>query len=70
MSVAIVPKSSSQAGYAPLVGELQTGEIALNTGDGALYAKLANGTVVRLNPAADSPVQKAQRAYGIPLLLG
>jgi hypothetical protein len=70
MAVALVPKKSTQAGYAPLPAELQTGELALNLADGALYTKLANGQVQRLNPSSDSSLQQAKRSYAINLILG
>lgn len=70
MAVQIIPKKSAQAGYAPLPGELATGELALNTSDNALYTKLANGTVARLNPPEETSLQKAQRSYAVGLILG
>lgn len=70
MPVALIPKKSSQSGYKPNANELQVGEIALNTGDGALYAKLANNSVERLNPSGETTVAKTGRAFGINLILG
>lgn len=70
MTVAIVPKKNSTSGYRPTAGELQTGELALNTSDAALYTKDAGGSVVRLNPSAPSSTQVAQRAYAASLLFG
>lgn len=45
-------RANSTAGVVPSAGALQIGEAALNTGDGKLYAKMANSTVIRLNPNA------------------
>lgn len=70
MAVAIVPKKSSQSGYKPTSGELQTGELALNTADAALYTKNAGGTVVRLNPEVQTAQQVARRAFAAALLFG
>ena len=37
-------KRSAVAGKAPVVGDLELGELALNTYDGKLYTKKDNGT--------------------------
>lgn len=48
----VVPKSSSQPGMQPTPQELAAAELALNAGDGILYARMADGTVlpVRARP--------------------
>jgi hypothetical protein len=44
-------KSNTTTGVIPSAGSLQIGELAINTGDGKLYGKMANSTVIHLNPA-------------------
>lgn len=70
MPVAIVPKKNSVSGYRPTAGELQTGELALNTADAALYTKNSGGSIVRLNPASETSQQVARRAYATALIFG
>ena len=70
MPVAIVPKRNSVSGYRPTAGELQTGELALNTADSALYTKDAGGSVVRLNPTTQTTQQVARRAYALTHIFG
>ena len=41
----IIFKFSSVAAKVPLPGDLQVGEIALNTADGKVYIKLGDGTI-------------------------
>lgn len=41
----IIIKNNPTAGVAPAADELSVAELAVNTGDGSLYTKLANGTV-------------------------
>ena len=43
----IIPTLNSTAGLAPKPEELYTGELALNTADGVLYTKNADGMVIR-----------------------
>ena len=45
MPLKVVPLSNELPGFAPLPHELVTGELALNTSDGVLYTKLADGTI-------------------------
>lgn len=54
MPVRIIPKRNSAPGYVPRPDELEEGEIALNTYDGILFAKLANGEVRQIGQT--SPV--------------
>lgn len=42
----IIPASNSTPGRAPKPEELQTGELALNTADGVLYTKNADGAII------------------------
>ena len=43
--IRIIPASNSTPGQAPKPEELQTGELALNTADGLLYTKTADGKI-------------------------
>ena len=57
MPIRLIPKRSAAPRVAPLPEELEEGELALNTYDGALYAKLVAGEVRRLNgDSGDSSV--------------
>lgn len=49
-------KRSAVAGKAPVVGDLELGELALNTYDGKLYTKKDNGTasIVELSGGSGS----------------
>ena len=44
MTQTILVKRSAVAGKAPAIGDLQLGEIAINTYDGKLYTKRNDGT--------------------------
>lgn len=44
----IVPKTFPVAGYPPAADSIVEGELALNTGDGRLYTKLASGRVTEI----------------------
>ena len=44
MTQTILVKRSAVAGKAPAIGDLQLGEIAINTYDGKLYTKKNDGT--------------------------
>jgi hypothetical protein len=48
MANTILPKRKSTAGSVPAAGNLQSGELAVNTADGRLYSKLHSGVVVNL----------------------
>ncbi|SVD26617.1 uncharacterized protein METZ01_LOCUS379471 [marine metagenome] len=47
-------KQSSVAGKEPSAGDLQQGELALNTADIKLYSKNAAGAIITLASGADS----------------
>lgn len=68
MPSAIIPKRNATSGYKPLASELQTGELASNVADSALYMKDAAGNVVRLNPVALTAQQIAGRAFAMSLI--
>jgi hypothetical protein len=48
MSNTILLKRSDEAGKIPTSNDLNVGELAINTTDGVLYTKLANGSVVAI----------------------
>ena len=51
-------KRSAVAGKAPVVGDLELGELALNTYDGKLYTKKDNGTasIIELSGGGGGPI--------------
>lgn len=51
-------KRSAVAGKAPAVGDLELGELALNTYDGKLYTKKDNGTasIIELSGGGGGPI--------------
>lgn len=63
MANTIKLRRSAVAGKAPAVGDLQLGELALNTYDGKLYTKKDNGTasVVELSGGATGPVTETSQ---------
>lgn len=46
--MAIIPKKYAVPGYPPEASSLEEGEIAINTGDGRLYTKLASGRIAEI----------------------
>lgn len=52
MPVRIIPKRNATPSVVPLPDELETGELALNTHDGSLFAKLVGGEVRQLNSSS------------------
>lgn len=50
----IKTRSNTTPGSVPSAGSLQEGELAINTGDGRLYVKLANASVVQVSPQGGS----------------
>ncbi len=44
-------RANNTSGIVPTSGQLGFGELAINLGDGKLFSKMANGTVINLNPA-------------------
>lgn len=67
----IVLKQNSTAGMMPVAAELAVGEPALNTADGKLYSKMADGTV-RPIAGSGSPtkLEAARMAFVASLLSG
>jgi hypothetical protein len=68
-------KHNPNAGRWPLSSELVEAELAVNTGDGKLFVKMHDGTVMHINPAGgggggSDPLQAAQRAFAANLLFG
>ena len=60
-------KRSAVAGKAPVVGDLELGELALNTYDGKLYTKKDNGTasIVELSGGGGGGGPIAETSYVI-----
>jgi len=48
MAVAIKPKRSETATSAPTSGDLEVGEIAINSADQKIYTKKSDGTIVEV----------------------
>ena len=53
MPQVIVIKRSPSAGAVPTPANLVSGELAINTADGKLFAKKDNGTIVTLNGVSE-----------------
>ena len=51
-TIAIRPKRSESASSAPTAGDLEIGEIAINSADQKIYTKKSDGTVVEVANAA------------------
>lgn len=68
MPVRIIPKRNASPGVVPQEGELEEGEIAFNTHDGALFGKLVSGEVRRLN-AVDGDTSVTDRLDAIEATL-
>jgi hypothetical protein len=47
-TIAIKPKRSETASSAPTSGDLEVGEIAINSADQKIYTKKSDGTVVEV----------------------
>lgn len=60
MSGTIILKNSNTASAVPLAADLQVGEVAVNTADGAMYTKHSDGTVKTIG--ADALALKAPLA--------
>lgn len=52
----IIIRSNSTPGAAPAPATLQAGELALNTGDGALFCKLQDGSIYTIVPASGGAI--------------
>lgn len=66
-------KHNQTAGFVPLASELEEGEMGVNTGDGKLFVKMHDGSVLHINQASGSGVstlQASQRAFAANLLFG
>ena len=51
MSSRIILKNSSEADKVPNPGDLELGEVAINTTDGIMYTKKGDGSVVTVGPS-------------------
>jgi hypothetical protein len=72
MANTIKIKRSAVAGKAPAVGDLDLGELALNTYDGKLYTKRDNGTasIVELSGGGSSgPIAETAQVISADLTL-
>ena len=71
MPATIVLKQNATAGLMPVASELAIGEPALNTADGKLYSKMADGTV-RPIPGSNSPtrLETSRMAFVASLMFG
>jgi len=71
MANTIKIKRSAVAGKAPAVGDLDLGELALNTYDGKLYTKRDNGTasVVELSGGGGGPIAETAQVISADLTL-
>ena len=47
-TIAIKPKRSETASSAPSAGDLEVGEIAINSADQKIYTKKSDGTIVEV----------------------
>jgi hypothetical protein len=61
----IILKKGTVAGTAPLPADLEAGELAVNTADGALFTKLENGTVYTIMPASTSALSILRGGTGL-----
>jgi len=52
MATVIKPKRSETASSAPATGDLEIGEIAVNSTDQKIYTKKSDGTIVEIANAA------------------
>ncbi len=51
MATKIILKKSSVASQAPVAGDLEPGELAINLADKMLFSKRVDGTIIDLSPA-------------------
>jgi hypothetical protein len=61
----IVLKKGTTAGTAPIAADLEPGELAINTADGALFTKLENGTVYTIVPSSTSALAVLRGGTGV-----
>jgi pyruvate-formate lyase len=67
----IILKQNATAGLMPVASELEIGEPALNTADGKLYSKMADGTVRPIaGSASPSKLEAARMSYVASLIFG
>jgi hypothetical protein len=71
MANTIKIKRSAVAGKAPAVGDLDLGELALNTYDGKLYTKRDNGTasIVELSGGGSGPIAETAQVISADFTL-
>ena len=67
-TIAIKPKRSETASSAPASGDLEVGEIAVNSADQKIYTKKSDGTVVEVaNAGAGATTEGFAIAVAIAL---
>jgi len=54
MAVIIKPKRSEDSGSIPTTGDLEVGEIAVNTTDKTIYTKTTSGNVIKIANYAEA----------------
>jgi hypothetical protein len=65
--MAIITKNSNTPSAVPTAGQLQVGELAVNTADGNLYTKSTDGSVKRVATASVKSISElvSKSAYGV-----
>jgi hypothetical protein len=69
MAQTIKIKRSAVAGKAPVVGDLDLGELALNTYDGKLYTKKDNGTASIVELGGRKPIAETAQVISADFTL-
>lgn len=66
-TIAIKPKRSETASSAPSAGDLEIGEIAINSADQKIYTKKSDGTVVEVGNAVGGATEGFAIAVSVAL---
>jgi hypothetical protein len=69
-TIAIKPKRSESASSVPASGDLEVGEIAVNSADQKIYTKKADGTVVEVANATTASGASEGFAIAVAIALG
>ena len=59
MPTKIITKNSQTPASAPLAGDLEVGELAVNTADQLLYTKQTDGTIIEVGKTTELETLKA-----------
>jgi hypothetical protein len=62
MTTKIITKNSQTPASAPLAGDLEVGELAVNTADQLLYTKQTDGTIIEVGKTTELETLKAPKA--------